>query len=159
MTETTKTLANGLRDVQRIITETDSSGKAVISKQLPTTSVWQKIDAFASFFLGYTTHSFPVLLTSASTDIASYSKDLSNPPGLTVSDGTVVRYVDMGPNGTSPMHKTMSVDYGVVLEGVIELVLDSGETRVMHRGKLPVGELFLHARTHCIGITVKLINV
>lgn len=43
------------------------------------------------------------------------------------------------------MHKTVSVDYGVVLEGVIELVLDSGETRIMRRGDVCVQRATNHA--------------
>lgn len=36
------------------------------------------------------------------------------------------------------MHRTVSLDYGVVLEGEIELVLDSGESRIMKRGDVSV---------------------
>jgi len=43
------------------------------------------------------------------------------------------------------MHKTASIDYGVVLEGTIELVLDSGETKVMTRGDVCVQRATMHA--------------
>ena len=36
------------------------------------------------------------------------------------------------------MHRTVSLDYGVVLEGEIELTLDSGDSRVMKRGDISV---------------------
>lgn len=36
------------------------------------------------------------------------------------------------------MHRTVSLDYGVVLEGEIELVLDSGESRVLKRNDISV---------------------
>ena len=36
------------------------------------------------------------------------------------------------------MHRTQSLDFGVVLEGEIELVLDSGETRLLKRGDVAV---------------------
>lgn len=49
-----------------------------------------------------------------------------------------MRFVDFAPGIECPMHKTVSLDYGVVLEGIIELVLDSGEKRVMGRGDLCV---------------------
>ncbi|KAH6684045.1 hypothetical protein B0J14DRAFT_460169, partial [Halenospora varia] len=139
-----KVLENGLPDVNRYITTNNSDGKAIISSEIPSTSVWQKIGIVAKFFLGYTTNTFPVSLSS-SKDISSYSRNLSSPPGLTVSGGTVLRYVDMAPNSISPMHKTVSVDYGVVLEGVIELVLDSGETRIMRRGDVCVQRATNHA--------------
>ena len=43
------------------------------------------------------------------------------------------------------MHRTVSLDYGVVLEGEVELVLDSGETRLMKRGDVSVQRGTNHA--------------
>jgi quercetin dioxygenase-like cupin family protein len=43
------------------------------------------------------------------------------------------------------MHRTESLDYGVVLEGSMELQLDSGETRIMNRGDLCVQRATNHA--------------
>jgi quercetin dioxygenase-like cupin family protein len=43
------------------------------------------------------------------------------------------------------MHRTESLDYGVVLEGVLELELDSGEKRVMNRGDVCVQRATNHA--------------
>lgn len=43
------------------------------------------------------------------------------------------------------MHKTVSLDYGVVLEGVIQLELDSGEKRIMRRGDVCVQRATNHA--------------
>lgn len=51
----------------------------------------------------------------------------------------------MAPGITSPMHRTVSMDYGFVLEGEIELVLDSGETRLMKRGDMCVQRATNHA--------------
>jgi quercetin dioxygenase-like cupin family protein len=43
------------------------------------------------------------------------------------------------------MHRTESIDYGVVLEGTLELLLDSGETRIMKRGDVCVQRATMHA--------------
>lgn len=43
------------------------------------------------------------------------------------------------------MHRTESIDYGVVLEGSLELLLDSGETRIMNRGDVCVQRATMHA--------------
>lgn len=56
---------------------------------------------------------------------------------LTV-DLQVLRHVDIGPGITSPMHRTVSLDYGIVIEGEIELLLDSGEKRQMLPGDICV---------------------
>jgi quercetin dioxygenase-like cupin family protein len=139
-----KLLENGLPEINRYITTTNPSGQSVLATEIPAPSVWQTIGSVAKFFLAYTTRTFPVSLGS-SIDISGYSEHLSSPPGLTVSGGTVVRYVDMAPNAISPMHKTVSLDYGVVLEGTIELVLDSGETKIMRRGDVCIQRATNHA--------------
>lgn len=51
----------------------------------------------------------------------------------------------MRPGLLSPMHRTVSLDYGVVLEGEVELVLDSGETRLLKRGDVAVQRGTNHA--------------
>jgi quercetin dioxygenase-like cupin family protein len=43
------------------------------------------------------------------------------------------------------MHRTVSLDYGIVLEGEVELILDSGEKRVMQRGDIAVQRGTMHA--------------
>jgi quercetin dioxygenase-like cupin family protein len=43
------------------------------------------------------------------------------------------------------MHRTVSLDYGVVIEGEMELVLDSGETRLMRRGDMAIQRGTMHA--------------
>lgn len=43
------------------------------------------------------------------------------------------------------MHRTESIDYGVVLEGELELLLDSGEKRIMKRGDVCVQRATMHA--------------
>jgi quercetin dioxygenase-like cupin family protein len=43
----------------------------------------------------------------------------------------IVRFTEMAPGGESPMHRTETLDVGVVLEGETWLLLDDGsETRV-----------------------------
>lgn len=49
----------------------------------------------------------------------------------------MLRIVDFPP-GRSAMHRTLSIDYGGVIVGEMELVLDSGESRVMKRGDVAV---------------------
>ena len=43
--------------------------------------------------------------------------------GTTLKGGSVIRVVDMLPGASSPMHRTSSIDYGIVISGKIELVL------------------------------------
>lgn len=51
----------------------------------------------------------------------------------------------MAPGVTSPMHRTVSLDYGIVLLGEVELVLDSGDKKVMKVGDICVQRGTNHA--------------
>lgn len=90
-----KLRANGLPDVERIITDHDNQGKAVISTTIPSQAAWQPIMRTAEFFVGYTTRTFPVLFSpsdstqvdSTPQDIENYKQDLITPPGLSISTG------------------------------------------------------------------------
>jgi quercetin dioxygenase-like cupin family protein len=133
-----------VRPVKRFITTHNSEGKAVFSSAIPEQAAFQVLPDGAGFFLGYATSTFPVELSS-DTDIQNYSSYLSNLPGITIPGGTVMRVVNMLPGATSPMHRTVSLDYGVVIEGEVELVLDSGETRRMGPGDMAVQRGTNHA--------------
>ncbi|KAI1356625.1 hypothetical protein F5Y01DRAFT_301466 [Xylaria sp. FL0043] len=71
-----------------------------------------------------------------------YAKE--NEPGLHVHNGSVCRMIDFGPNVLSPMHRAVSLDYGVVLEGEFKLILDSGEERIMRQGDVSVNRSSAH---------------
>jgi quercetin dioxygenase-like cupin family protein len=135
---------NGLPPVSRVITDHSNEGKAVFSSAIPEPIVWQELADGARFSLGYATNKFPAELSNE-TDIKTYSHYLENLPGIAIPGGTVLRYVDMMPGATSPMHRTVSLDYGVVLEGEVELVLDSGEVRLLKRGYVVVQRGTNHA--------------
>ncbi|KAJ5488015.1 hypothetical protein N7530_002315 [Penicillium desertorum] len=74
----------------------------------------------------------------AEADVAMYDEFLHQPPGITVDNGTVFRLIDLRPGKATPMHRTVSVDYGVIIEGEVDLVLDSGASRRMGRGDVSV---------------------
>lgn len=51
----------------------------------------------------------------------------------------------MSPGASSPLHRTVSLDYGIVLLGEVELILDSGETKIMKVGDVCVQRGTNHA--------------
>ncbi|KAI0482203.1 hypothetical protein GGR56DRAFT_619008 [Xylariaceae sp. FL0804] len=136
--------ANDLRPISRFITDHDADGKAVFSRALPEDLPGNTIYNGAKFSLGYVTDQRPVALDSGR-DVSTYARYLDDHPGLVLPGGTVARYVDSPPDSLSPMHRTVSLDYGVVLEGEVELVLDGGETRLLKRGDLAVQRATMHA--------------
>jgi len=134
-----------LPTVNRYITTHNAKGEAVfsstISEELPSTVL---PEGEAAFLLGYTSVGFPVDLNN-NADLKVYGDYMEKAPGITISNGTVLRFVDMSPLQLSPMHRTVSLDYGLVLEGEVELVLDSGETRIMKRGDVAIQRGTNHA--------------
>ncbi|KAG4422622.1 hypothetical protein IFR04_004243 [Cadophora malorum] len=136
--------SRGLSHPKRFITTHDDSGKAIFSSDLPEEIPFQQIPNDAIFSLCYATNQTPVEM-SDNKDVDTYSNYLEKLPGVMIPGGTVLRLVDMPPGATSPMHRTVSLDYGVVLEGSVELILDDGESRVMERGDMSVQRGTIHA--------------
>ncbi|KAF4624947.1 hypothetical protein G7Y89_g13218 [Cudoniella acicularis] len=134
----------GLSHPKRFITDHDSNGKAIFAKSLQEDIPFEQIPNDAIFSLCYATNRNPVDMSS-NADIKTYTQYLDNKPGIMIPGGSVLRMVDMPPGATSPMHRTTSLDYGVVLVGDVRLVLDSGETREMRQGDMSVQRGTMHA--------------
>ncbi|MBL4826417.1 MAG: cupin domain-containing protein [Spongiibacteraceae bacterium] len=64
--------------------------------------------------------------------------------GTTLNSGSVIRICDMLPGAQSPMHRTNSIDYGIVISGNIELELDNGEIKTMGPGDIIVQRGTIH---------------
>lgn len=96
--------------------------------------------------LVYTTSTFPADL-NADADLARHQQILSAPEnlGLVNPNGTVCRIVDFAPNNKTLMHRTQSLDYGVVLEGEVLMQLDDGSETLMRRGDVAVQRATKHA--------------
>lgn len=129
-----------LRPIKRFVTTHDSNGRSTIAPSIPEqANLWQQLPS-AAMFLAYATKNSPV---SFGDDTIRYSEMLQTPPGLAYGS-SVCRIVDIGPNDISPMHRTQTLDYGIVIEGRVELILDSC-TRIMERGDICVQRATMHA--------------
>lgn len=60
------------------------------------------------------------------------------PPGLMNRGGSICRFLDFAPESELLLHWTRNLDYGVVLEDEIELVVDSGEGVTLRHGDTAV---------------------
>jgi quercetin dioxygenase-like cupin family protein len=67
------------------------------------------------------------------------------PTGLSLANGTVLRMVDMPPHGRSPMHRTSSIDYGIVVTGEVHLELDDKQVVKLGPGDVVVQRGTIHA--------------
>jgi len=64
--------------------------------------------------------------------------------GTTLKGGSVIRVVDMLPNASSPLHRTNSIDYGIVISGKIELELDNQVFKAVEAGGIIVQRGTIH---------------
>lgn len=113
-----ETSDSGLPAVQRVVTGHDENGRSVIqSEDFSPTKLVPTGDA--SFLLMWTT---PTVPADNNDDTDGRERDA----GVTLEGGSVIRIVDMLPGGASPFHRTNSIDYGIVIEGEVELELDDG---------------------------------
>lgn len=120
----------GLPPVQRVVTGHDAQGRAVFKSEDVT--VPQPIPSGdAAMLTIWTTATVPA-------DNNDETEGRDRPAGTTLEGGSVIRIVDMLPGKQSPMHRTNSIDYGIVLEGEIELELDDGAKRTVRQGGIVV---------------------
>ncbi|KAI1161866.1 cupin domain protein [Nemania serpens] len=87
----------------------------------------------ALFRLAYASEPPPQALNGS--DVTTYGGYLQNPPPLIrPGGGANVWYIDTPPGAGSPMHRTISLDFVIIVEGEVELTLDSGEKRILKAG-------------------------
>lgn len=125
--------------LRRIVTGHDATGRGrVLSDGPPPAS--RTVPDGASFHDLWVTTAAPAPLAATEPEPIR-TGELLGPPAA----GTRVRVVDMPPGACSPMHRTESIDYGVVLEGEITLVLDDGSATTVGPGGLVVQRGTEHA--------------
>jgi quercetin dioxygenase-like cupin family protein len=140
---------NNLPPTSRYITTHDpTTGKSVFSTEFPPDAPFSALPNGAVFTLDYTTTSTPVSFAGDS-DLKSYgshaAQTASLPPAFSTPGGTVIRHTLTPPGGVSPMHRTLTLDYMIVLDGEIELILDSGEKKTLKKGDTVIQRGTMHA--------------
>lgn len=92
----------------------------------------------------YGSDQFPIELTQDQ-DLKLYQHLIDNPPGIVLQHGVAFRVIDLPPGYASVMHRTVSVNFNIVLEGEVELILDSGERRRLRRGDSAIQRAISHS--------------
>ncbi|KAF9638209.1 Cupin RmlC-type [Lasiodiplodia theobromae] len=121
---------------RRLVTGHDEKGKAVYLKDHTIEPEATNMDA--SFAVLWETHEFPANNNGFKDPIETKTESLSN------KDGVVLRVVDIPANTVTPFHRTVSLDFGIVLEGEVECYLDDGVTKRMKRGDVCVQRGTIH---------------
>jgi len=125
-----------LAPVRRVVTDHDDNARAIIRSD----------KAFAPQVIPSGDAAFSLLWATA--DVPADNNDETDgrelDTGLTLHQGSVIRIVDMLPGGISPMHRTNSIDYGIVLSGQVELELDDGAKTVLGPGDICIQRGTMH---------------
>lgn len=106
---------------RRIVTGHDPAGVSVVLSDGPPPAERTLPDGAVFYELWSTTEN-PARLTAREADPGLLPLSIAPP-----ANGTKVRVNVFPPGLVSPMHRTRSVDYGIVLEGAVVLVLENSE--------------------------------
>jgi quercetin dioxygenase-like cupin family protein len=148
--------------LRRIITTHDpTSGRAIFSDAVGEQVLFTGFPVppgkptSSDYALAFNTSTFPVQGLSppssatpeskANLDIKHYHFQLSDPSPLNPPNGTSCTIIEVPPGSAVPMHRTATLDYGVVIDGTTELVLDSGEKKLLKKGDVFVQRGTAHA--------------
>ncbi|KAL3473120.1 hypothetical protein BJX99DRAFT_234269 [Aspergillus californicus] len=132
--------AEGLRHARRFITSHNKEGEGVFVVDDDGDHHRVMVEGLAVANIIYSTAENPVDM-NGDVDLV-YARD--HEPAIHVPNGSVARLIDFAPGVESPIHRALSIDYGVVIEGKFELSLDSGEKRIMLPGDTSVNRGCMH---------------
>jgi quercetin dioxygenase-like cupin family protein len=124
------------KPVRRVVTGHDEMGRAVVladDSVLPTAYPGQD----AAFVSIWTTATVPA-------DNNDPVDGRERVMALHGQGGSAIRVVDMAPGMVSPMHRTGTIDYIIILSGQLELELDDGIKRLIGPGDIVVQRGTIH---------------
>jgi quercetin dioxygenase-like cupin family protein len=124
-------------ETRRVVTGHDAAGRAVVTSD-QTLTAQPLAHGGAWFNKLWATSAWPA-------DNADETNGARRDTDLSVDHGSVLRIVDMAPGHRSPMHRTQSLDYGIVLLGQVELELDGGATTRLTAGDVMIQRGSIHA--------------
>ncbi len=174
-----------MTQIRRVVTGHDASGKAVVLSDGPVPTVHSNpIRPGQLSFEVWKTHAMPVPIDAAEPEPTAGARSLQPPPHGTLFRISVVppeseetrkltpeqarelfrksgagEASTFGSGGRHPMmHRTETVDYAVVLEGEITLLLDEGDVKLT-AGDVVIQRGTSHAWSNRSGKNVKMLYV
>jgi quercetin dioxygenase-like cupin family protein len=122
--------------VRRVVTGHDEHGTSTILSDGPSPQFSDR----AMFAEIWNTEGSPARITAVEQREPNDRLPQLAPP----ASGSIIRVVEMGAGHRSPMHRTRTIDYGIVLEGEVFLVMEDSET-LLHPGDIVVQRGTNHA--------------
>jgi quercetin dioxygenase-like cupin family protein len=116
---------------RRVVTGHDARGRSVFTSDGPVPAAGAAPSG-SLFYELWATDAAPAPIDTDPSDSAAGPLSVSPAP-----NGTKIRINELPPGAGSPMHRTQTVDYGIVLDGEVVLVLEDSET-VLRAGDVVV---------------------
>jgi hypothetical protein len=123
---------------RRIVTGHDADGRSVVLSDAPTPKTLDI--GTAVFHELWATTATPAPLDASEPEPTTRPLRTGPDPG-----GVVARFTEMSPGAAAPMHRTASLDIGIVLEGETWLILDDGSETRMTAGDVVVQRATNHS--------------
>jgi len=123
---------------RRVVTGHDQDGVSVFLQDGPPPVVRTAPDG-ALFYEIWGTDATPAPVSAAEPDPTERSLTVPPAPG-----GTKIRINEFPPGVVSPIHRTQSVDYGIVLDGEVVLVLENNSEATLGPGDVVVQRGTVH---------------
>jgi len=123
--------------IRRVITAHDANGKAVVGADTTIESTAGNIDKNISAADVWWTHSIPV-------EVERHDASGEPSPRMPTPSGTLLKILEIS-SGTQPvMHKTDTLDYAIVMEGEVDMLLDDGAEVHLKAGDIMIQRGTLH---------------
>jgi quercetin dioxygenase-like cupin family protein len=125
-----------MNSIRRIVTGNDKNGKAIFIAD----------NSFEPILISTGDAAMATIWTTSAVpaDCNDETDGRMRETGATLKGGSVIRIVDMLPGTSSPMHRTSSVDYGIIMSGKIELELENGAFKTINEGEIIVQRGTIH---------------
>ncbi len=124
------------KEIRRLVTGHSSEGQAIFIDD----------DIFEPIIIPTGDAAMATIWTTATVpaDCNDNTDGRTRDAGTTLKGGSVIRVVDMLPGAASPMHRTSSIDYGIVISGKIELELENKAVKTIEAGGIIVQKGTIH---------------
>ncbi|KAJ7474286.1 hypothetical protein FB451DRAFT_1398270 [Mycena latifolia] len=129
--------------VRRVVTGHTSAGKStVVADTIQSATYWSAESVNPIYDLCRTGESPP----SIDSEIrqGAWVDEIMQHPAHVSKDGSVFRVFDLSPGTVWPVHRTVSLDYGIVAKGSVVLELDDGKRITLNEGDTIVQRGTMH---------------
>ncbi|KAJ7356403.1 hypothetical protein DFH08DRAFT_770448 [Mycena albidolilacea] len=131
------------RPVRRVVTGHTAGGKStVVSDTVQPPTFWSPESISPIYNLSHTSES-PAVIDSEITQ-GKWVDEIAQNTEHVSKNGSVFRMFEFSPGTVSPAHRTVSLDYGIVVKGSMVLELDDGERITLNEGDTVVQRGTMH---------------